>query len=121
MNGTTLNEFKLWRFVVLFLTVAATAVQSMYVCMYVCMHACMHACMHVRRNVKHPAKHFINSGETTEWLSYLYGRIIKQNVDKPNGNIKLAEITHCSATCRAAKKYRAGTGYDVQSKILFLG
>ena len=28
LNRTTLNEFKLWRFVVLFLTVAATAVHS---------------------------------------------------------------------------------------------
>ena len=29
---------------------------------------------------------------------------IRQNLNQTNGNIKSAEITHCSATCRAAKK-----------------
>ena len=49
-------------------------------------------------------KQIINSGETTEWLSYSYGKIIRQNLNQTNGNIKSAEITHCSVTCRVAKK-----------------
>ena len=71
--------------------------------------------------MKHPAKQIINSGETTEWLSHLYVKIIRQKLNQTNAIIKPAETTHRSATSRAAKKYRAGTGYDVRSKVLFFG
>ena len=47
-------------------------------------------------------------------MSYLYGKIIRQKLNQTNGYIKSAEITHCSATCRAAKKYHAGTGYGAK-------
>ena len=41
---------------------------------------------------------------------------IRQNLNQTNCNIKSAEITHCSVTCRAAKKYRAGTGYTISGQ-----
>ena len=31
-------------------------------------------------------------------------------------NVKSAEITRCSVTCRAAKKYRGGTGYTISGQ-----
>ena len=58
------------------------------------------------------------------WVIYtgkLFGKIIGQKLNQTNDIIKPAETTHRSATWRAAKKYRAGTGYDVRSKVLFFG
>ena len=54
--------------------------------------------------MKRSVKQIVNSGEITEWLSYLNGKIIRKNINQINGNFKEAEITHLSLTCRAANK-----------------
>ena len=54
--------------------------------------------------MKRSVKQIINSGEITEWLSYLNVKIIRKNINQINGNFKAAEITHqtcfCSGTTR---------------------
>ena len=54
--------------------------------------------------MKRSVKQIINSGEITEWLSYLEGQIIRENVNQINGNFKSAEITHRSLSYRAANR-----------------